>query len=96
MRDNKIELITKFLDTKKIINVKKLKIEDIANLPTDTFKFLTDADAALFQELLNISTIRQFADLDPEEPFSILYEDKETRKKIEHILQTDLEIDEKL
>jgi len=96
MRDKKIELITKFLDTTQIINVKKLKIDDIANLPTSSFKFLTDADAALFQELLNISTIRQFADLDPEEPFSVLYEDQTTRRRVEHILQTDFEIEEKL
>ncbi len=96
MTDKKIALITKFLDTSKIINVKKLKLEDIANLPASSFKFLTDADAALFQELLKISTIRQFADLDPEEPFSILYEDKASQRRVEHILQTDLEIEEKL
>jgi small GTP-binding protein len=48
------------------------------------------------QELFKISTIRQFADLDPEEPFSILYKDRASKRKIEHILQTDLEIEEKL
>ena len=96
MRDKKLDLLTKFLDASQVINIKKLKLNDIANLSSSSFKFLTDADAALFQELLNISTIRQFADLDPEEPFSILYKDKATRRKIEHILQTDLEIEEKL
>ncbi|MHA1671794.1 MAG: ADP-ribosylation factor-like protein [Promethearchaeota archaeon] len=96
MPDKNIELITKFLDKSKIINVKKLKLEDIANLPTSNFKFLTDADASLFLKLFKISTIRQFAELDPEEPFSILYENEETQKKIEHILQADLEIEEKL
>ena len=96
MTDKKIELITKFLDTSKIINVKKLKLEDIAYLPTSSFKFLTDADAELFQELFKISTISQFADLDPEEPFSVLYEDETSQRRIEHILQTDLEIEEKL
>jgi small GTP-binding protein len=96
MTDKKIELITKFLDTSKIINVKKLRLEDIANLPTNSFKFLTEADAALFQELFNISTIRQFGELDPEEPFSVLYEDEASQRRVEHILQTDLEIEEKL
>jgi small GTP-binding protein len=96
MTDKKIELITKFLDTSKIINVKKLRLEDIANLPTSSFKFLTDADAELFQELFKISTISQFADLDPEEPFSVLYKDENSQRRIEHILQTDLEIEEKL
>lgn len=96
MTDKNIELITKFLDTSKIINVKKLKLEDIANLPTTNFKFLTDADASLFLKLFKISSIRQFAELDPEEPFSILYKDEESQRKIEHILQTDLEIEEKL
>ena len=96
MPEKKIALITKFLDTSKIINVKKLKLDDIANLPTATFKFLTDADATLFQELFKISTIRQFAGLDPEEPFSILYENEESKRRVEHILQTDLEIEEKL
>ena len=96
MPEKKIALITKFLDTSKIINVKKLKLNDIANLPTASFKFLTDADASLFQELFKISTIRQFADLDPEEPFSILYQNEESKRRVEHILQTDLEIEEKL
>lgn len=96
MTDKKIALITKFLDTSKIINVKKLKLEDIANLPTSNFKFLTDADASLFQELFKISTISQFADLDPKEPFSILFENEEAQRRVEHILQTDLEIEEKL
>ena len=96
MADQKIKLITKFLDKSKVINIKKLKLEDIANLPTFSFKFLTDADAALFQELFKISTIRQFANLDPGEPFSVLYEDESSRRRVEHILQTDLEIEEKL
>ncbi len=96
MPDKNIELITKFLDKSKIINVKKLKLEDIANLPTSNFKFLTDADASLFQELFKISTIGQFAELDPEQPFSILYTNEESQRKIEHILQADLEIEEKL
>ncbi|MHA1104113.1 MAG: ADP-ribosylation factor-like protein [Promethearchaeota archaeon] len=96
MPDKNIELITKFLDKSKIINVKKLKLNDIANLPTSNFKFLTDADASLFIKLFKISTIGQFAELDPEEPFSILYDDEKSQRKIEHILQTDLEIEEKL
>ena len=96
MPDKNIELITKFLDKSKIINIKKLKLEDIANLPTSNFKFLTDADASLLQELFKISTIGQFAELDPEEPFSILYTNEESQRKIEHILQADLEIEEKL
>jgi len=96
MADKIVELITKFLDTSNIINVKKLKLDDIANLATASFNFLTDADAALLLELLDISTIRQFADLDPEEPFSDLYQNKASKRKIEHILQTDLEIEEKL
>ena len=96
MPDKNIELITKFLDKSKIINVKKLKLEDIANLPTSNFKFLTDADASLFLELFKISTIGQFAELNPEQPFSILYTNEESQRKIEHILQADLEIEEKL
>ena len=54
MHEKNIELITKFLDKSKIINVKKLKLNDIANLPTSNFKFLTDADASLFLNLLSI------------------------------------------
>ena len=96
MPDKNVELITKFLNKSKIINVKKLKLNDIANLPTSNFKFFTDADASLFLKLFKISTIGQFAELDPEEPFSILYDNEKSQRKIEHILQADPEIEEKL
>ncbi|MFX1587297.1 MAG: ADP-ribosylation factor-like protein [Promethearchaeota archaeon] len=96
-QSNKIDLIAKFLDKEKVINFDNLSdIEEILNLSSSSFKFLTDADADLFLDLFKISTIGQFASLDPEEAFQSLYTDRKTRDKIEHLLQTDYELEEKL
>ncbi|MFX1356074.1 MAG: ADP-ribosylation factor-like protein [Promethearchaeota archaeon] len=96
-QSNKIDLIAKFLDKEKVINFDNLSdIEEILNLSSSSFKFLTDADADLFLDLFKISTIGQFASLDPEEAFQSLYTDTKTRDKIEHLLQTDYELEEKL
>lgn len=96
-QSNKIDLIAKFLDKEKVINFDNLTdLEEILNLSSSSFKFLTDADADLFLELFKISTIGQFASLDPEEAFKSLYTDTATRDRIEHLLQTDYELEEKL
>ncbi|MFX0059084.1 MAG: ADP-ribosylation factor-like protein [Candidatus Hodarchaeota archaeon] len=96
-QNEKIELIAKFLDKKKVINFDNLNdIEEIVNLPSASFKFLSDADADLFLDLFKVSTIGQFASLDPENAFLNLYTDTATRDKIEHLLQTDYELEEKL
>ncbi|MFW9937834.1 MAG: ADP-ribosylation factor-like protein [Candidatus Thorarchaeota archaeon] len=96
-QSNKIDLIAKFLDKEKVINFDNLSdIEEILNLSSSSFKFLTDSDADLFLDLFKISTIGQFASLDPEEAFQSLYTDTKTRDKIEHLLQTDYELEEKL
>ena len=93
----KIKLISKFLDKAKVINFDKINtIDDIIKLPISTFNFLSDADVELIYDLLEISSIGQFASLDYLQPFKILYKDKKTKRKIEHILQTDLEIEEKV
>lgn len=93
----KIRLISKFLDKSKIINFDKLEsIEEVINFPISFFNFLSEADVDLINELFQINTIGQFSTLDPEKPFEILYKDSKTKKKIEHILQTDLEIEEKV
>jgi len=96
-QSNKIDLIAKFLDKEKVINFDNLTdLEEILNLSSSSFKFLTDPDADLFLELFKISTIGQFASLDPEEAFKNLYTDTATRDRIEHLLQTDYELEEKL
>ena len=93
----KIELISKFLDKTKVINFDKIEsVEDIIKLPISTFNFLTEADVELINDLFEISSIGQFASLDYLQPFNILYKDKKTKRKIEHILQTDLEIEDKV
>jgi small GTP-binding protein len=96
-QSNKINIIAKFLNKDKVINFDNLTdVEEILNLSSSSFKFLTDADADLFLELFKISTIGQFASLDPEEAFKNLYTDTETQDRIEHLLQTDYELEEKL
>lgn len=96
-QSEKIKLISKFLDKAKVINFDKLdSIEDVINFPISNFNFLNDADVDLISRLFKINSIGQFTSLDPEKPFEILYKDNKTKKKIEHILQTDLEIEDKV
>ncbi len=96
-QSEKIKLISKFLDKTKVINFDKLdSIEDVITFPISNFNFLSDADVDLISRLFKINSIGQFTSLDPEKPFEILYKDNKTRKKIEHILQTDLEIEDKV
>ncbi|MFX1586806.1 MAG: ADP-ribosylation factor-like protein [Promethearchaeota archaeon] len=96
-QSEKIKLISKFLDKNKVINFDKLdSIEDVINFPISYFNFLSDADVDLISRLFKINSIGQFASLDPENPFEVLYKDNKTKKKIEHILQTDLEIEDKV
>ncbi|MFX0179754.1 MAG: ADP-ribosylation factor-like protein [Candidatus Hodarchaeota archaeon] len=96
-QSEKIKLISKFLDKTKVINFDKLdSIEDVINFPISNFNFLSEADVDLISRLFKINSISQFSSLDPEKPFEILYKDNKTKKKIEHILQTDLEIEDKV
>jgi small GTP-binding protein len=93
----KIKLISKFLDKTKVINFDKLDTMDsVLNLPISAFNFLSDADVDLIYKLFQISSISQFSSLDPAQPFVTLYKDKKTKKKIEHLLQADLEIEDKV
>jgi small GTP-binding protein len=96
-QNERIKLISKFLDKTQVVNFEKLNsIDDIIRLPVSSFNFLTDVDASLISELFQIDSIGQLNSLDPSQPFSTLYEDKKNKKKIEHLLQTDLEIENKL
>ncbi|MFX1452708.1 MAG: ADP-ribosylation factor-like protein [Promethearchaeota archaeon] len=93
----KIKLIIKFLDKTKIDNFDKLAtVDSILNLPISAFNFLNDADINLIEEYFQIKNIAQFSILDPEHPFQILYKDQITQKKIEQLLLTDLEIEDKI
>jgi len=94
-QSEKIKLITKFLDKTQVIG-KLNTIDDIINLPISAFNFLNEADVELISNLFHISTIGQFTILDPSQPFNILYKDAKTKRKFDHILQTDLEIEDKL
>ncbi|MFX0021452.1 MAG: ADP-ribosylation factor-like protein [Candidatus Hermodarchaeota archaeon] len=93
----KIKLFTKFLDTTIIKNFEKLtSIDSILNLPISAFDFLNDADVNLIENYFQIEDIGQFSSLDPVSPFKILYKDQNTQKKIEQLLVTDLEIEDKI
>ncbi|MFW9988829.1 MAG: ADP-ribosylation factor-like protein, partial [Candidatus Odinarchaeota archaeon] len=93
----RIKLISKFLDKNQVINFDKLNsIDDIIKLPISSFNFLNNADAILIYDLFQINSIGEFISLDPSEPFINLYKDKKSKKRIEHLLQTDLEIEDKV
>ena len=96
-QNEKIKIISKFLDKTKVVNFDRLySMDNVLNLSISTFNFLNDADVNLIHELFQISSISQFSALDPLHPFTVLYKDKKTKKKIEHLLQTDLEIEDKV
>ncbi len=93
----KIKLIIKFLDKTKVDNFDKLTTMDsILNLPISAFNFLNDADINLIEKYFEVKNIGQFSLLDPVSPFKILYKDQITQNKIEQLLLTDLEIEEKI
>ena len=82
-QNERIKLISKFLDKSQVVNFEKLNsIDDIINLPISSFNFLNDADATLISDLFQINSIGQLNSLDPSQPFEILYEDKKNKKRI--------------
>ncbi|MFX1375337.1 MAG: ADP-ribosylation factor-like protein [Promethearchaeota archaeon] len=96
-QSERIKLISKFLDKSRVVNFDKLNsIDDIISLPISSFNFLNDADAILISDLFQINSIGQLNSLDPSQPFMILYKEKKNKKRIEHLLQTDLEIEDKV
>jgi len=96
-QSDKIKLITKFLDAKSVPNLKKIyTVDEILKLPASAYKFLTQADAKLFRDQFKIKTIRDFTTFDSDHPFDMLYKDEKRKLEIEHILQADPELEEKL
>jgi len=96
-QNEKTKIFAKFLDKTKLVNFDRLyTMDNVLNLSISTLNFLNDADVDLIYELFQINTIGQFSSLDPMHPFTILYKDKKTTKRIEHLLQTDLEIEDKI
>lgn len=96
-QNERIKLISKFLDKSQVVNFDRINsIDDILYLPISSFNFLSDADATLISDLFQIDHIGQFNSLDASQPFEQLYEDKKNKKRVEHLLQTDLEIEDKL
>ena len=96
-QNERIKLISKFLDKSQVVNFGKLNsIDDIINLPISSFNFLNDVDAALISDLFQINKIGQLNSLDPSQPFNIFFKDKKNKKRVDHLLQTDLEIEDKV
>jgi small GTP-binding protein len=96
-QSEKIKLFTKFLDATIVKDIDKLtNIDSILKFPISAFDFLNDADVNLIENYFQIKNIGQFSSLDPISPFKILYKDKITQKKIEQLLVTDLEIEDKI
>jgi small GTP-binding protein len=96
-QNERIKLISKFLDKSQVPNFEKLNsIDDIINLPLYSFNFLNESDAALISGLFQITKIGELNSFDPTHPFESLLNDKKNKKKIEHLLQTDTEIEDKI
>jgi len=82
-QNEKTKIFAKFLDKTKLVNFDRLyTMDNVLNLSISTLNFLNDADVDLIYELFQINTIGQFSSLDPMHPFTILYKDKKTTKRI--------------
>ena len=74
-----INLFSKFIDPKLTKEGKLETIEEIKNLPLNSFKFISKEDVKLLKEVLDISTIEKTSKLDRENPFVKLKKIKLTR-----------------
>jgi small GTP-binding protein len=73
-----INIFSKFLDPKEVKISKLATLEDIKKLPLYSYKFLTKIEAKSLKEILEISSIKEAAQLDKENPF----------KKVENLSST--------
>ena len=89
-------LISKFLDSEtvdfKVLN----KIKDVQDLPLKSFKFLTDDDAQLIEELFKVETIGDLIRLEQEEPFKDLLRLKSSKTKTLQILKNNPGLESKV
>ena len=74
-----INLFSKFLDPKLAKEGKLKNIEEIKNLPLNSFKFISKEDAKLLKEVLDVSTVEETSKLDRESPFVKLKKIKTTK-----------------
>ena len=74
-----INIFSKFLDPKLTKEGKIKTIEEIKNLPLNSFKFISKEDIKILKEVLDVSTIEKASKLDRENPFAKLKKIKLTR-----------------
>jgi len=74
-----INVFSKFLDPKLAKEGKLKNIEEIKNLPLNSFKFISKEDAKLLKEVLDVSTVEETSKLDRENPFVKLKKIKSTK-----------------
>ncbi|MHA1234090.1 MAG: ADP-ribosylation factor-like protein [Promethearchaeota archaeon] len=87
-----IEVFSKFLDPKLAKEGKLKTIDEIKNLPLNSFKFISKEDGKLLKEILDVSTIEQTSKLDRENPFGKLKKIKSAKESSKDaIKQTELE-----
>ncbi len=87
-----INVFSKFLDPKLAKEGKLKNIEEIKNLPLNSFKFISKEDAKLLKEVLDVSTVEETSKLDRENPFVKLKKiktSKDSSKDVE--LQKEIE-----
>ncbi|MHA1459333.1 MAG: ADP-ribosylation factor-like protein [Promethearchaeota archaeon] len=87
-----IEVFSKFLDPKLAKEGKLKTVDEIKNLPLNSFKFISKEDGKLLKEILDVSTIEQTSKLDRENPFGKLKKIKSAKESSKDaIKQTELE-----
>ena len=93
---DRFELISKFLDSDTVDFKVLKKIKDVQDLPLKSFKFLTDDDAQLIEELFKVETIGDLIRLEQEEPFKDLIRLKVSKTKTLQILKNNPELESKV
>jgi hypothetical protein len=87
-----IKVFSKFLDPKFAKEDKLKTIEELKNLPLNSFKFISKEEAKLLKEVLDVSVIEEISKLDRENPFGKLKKIKTTKDSSKDtILQTEIE-----
>ncbi len=90
----KKNLISRFLDQEQV-DIKTLKkVDEILELPSETFNFLNSEDAKLINEVFEVKDIGDFSLLDEQDPFKD--KEKAERQKIKDYLEKNPEFEEKV
>ncbi|TFF89165.1 MAG: GTP-binding protein, partial [Promethearchaeota archaeon] len=94
--EDKLQLISRFLDP-EIVNFDSIKkIKDVLEQPINAFNFLGDPEIKILETLFQVDEIGEIASIDQDEPFKELFEDNEMSREVQDTLEENPEIVERI